>query len=136
VTLEAASEFATPILNRFSPFEVLLGDVRSFPETNLLYLDLSRGEDEIHSMHEALNRDVLAHSERFEFRPHLTIGGPLEDDDVGVFEQTVREAWLTRRGIREFEILEIDALWCDSGNSRPEWTRVWTHRLSVNGQTS
>lgn len=134
--LSTVADFAVPVLRRFAAFEVSLGDVHCFSESNLLYLDISEGVDEIHDLHNALNRGVLAHPERFEFRPHVTIGGSAEIPDLETLRHTVRDAWLTQSSPCKFEVSEIAALWCDPAKTVPEWSRVWTHRLTPNGRTS
>lgn len=130
VPIETASEFAQAALSRFSPFTVALGEIGCFPGTNLLFLDLVRGQGEIQNLHKALNLDVLEHQERFEFWPHLTVGGPISEPELTESRQRVSEIWLTRNGAKAFQVLEVVGLWCDPALEDPRWTRVWTQRLS------
>ena len=64
---------AQAILSGFSPFSVELSEVKVFPETNILYLDIASGNDALHHLHDALNIGLLAHEENFDFLPHLTL---------------------------------------------------------------
>ncbi len=137
VPLQEVSDFVEATVSRFHSFEVVLGDVQCFPETNVLYLDLIHGQDEIHMLHDALNEGVLKHQERFEFRPHLTIGGPLLDSETILLQQVVREVWLPKLEVKRFRVTEIVALWRNFSNTNPEWTKIWERSLaSANGQTS
>lgn len=129
VPLEAASEFANETLRRFPPFDVVLGSVHRFPETNVLYLDLAVGHHEVHLLHDALNEGVLAHGEPFEFRPHLTIGGPMPDTDVLTLHREASEAWTARKGGKRFQVSEAVALWGDPTGGNTEWKRLWTRQL-------
>jgi hypothetical protein len=130
VSLDVASEFTQTTLDGFSPFNVVLGNVNCFPETKVLYLDLVRGHDEVHVLHDALTTGVLAHEEPFEFRPHLTIGGPVPANDLCTLQARVSEIWLAQDRAREFQVTEAVALWFDpSGKAAPAWNRVWTRRL-------
>ena len=132
VPLEAVSEFALEVLSRFPPFDVILGDVHHFPETNVLYLDLAVGQREVHLLHDALNEGLLAHREPFEFRPHLTIGGPVPEPDVSTLHREASEAWTARNGGKRFQVTEAVALWWDPECGDAEWKRLWTKRLRSN----
>jgi 2'-5' RNA ligase len=127
--LDAVSAFAHQKLERFPPFEVVLGDVHRFPETNVLYLDLAVGHREVHLLHDALNEGVLAHGELFEFRPHLTIGGPLPEPEISALHREASQAWTARNGANRFQVSEAVALWWDPADRTLEWQRLWTKEL-------
>lgn len=108
-----------------------LGDVNCFPETNVFYLDLVQGDHEVHRLHDVLNSGVLKHQERFEFRPHLTIGGPVTGSAVEATQDHLSKSWLARSGHPGFQVSEVAALWFDPANGTPDWTRVWTQRFGA-----
>lgn len=81
--VEAASLQAQKILAKFQPFSVELAEVCTFPETNVVYLEISEGSAQLHELHDALNSADLAHDEDFEFKPHLTLSGPVGSCDIG-----------------------------------------------------
>src|SRR5947209_15990651 len=54
-------------------FEIALGSVRMFPVTNVIYIELARGEAEMHEMHAAMNSGALAFAEPFVYHPHITL---------------------------------------------------------------
>src|SRR5690349_20174776 len=100
--VDAASQKAQNILLRFAAFEVELSTLRSFPETNVLYLDIAKGNGALHDLHGALNADVLEHEEKFEFRPHLTLGGPVESAHLPWVRRQAETAWYSSDHPRRF----------------------------------
>ena len=56
--------------------------MKVFSETNVLYLEISSGNDALHKLHESLNTGLLAHDENFNFLPHLTISGSIPTRDL------------------------------------------------------
>src|SRR5215831_16171571 len=44
----------------FPPFHIEAGEVEIFPETNVIYIGLRRGAEELRAMHQALNTGPLA----------------------------------------------------------------------------
>jgi 2'-5' RNA ligase len=129
VPVDAASLEAKKTLSHFSRFEVELAEVRSFSESQVLYLDISKGGDILHQLHDALNVGTLEHDENFEFRPHLTLGGPVEKQRE---EQTRGEAerlWRARDCSARFRVEEIVFLWLPAQGSWKDWDRLWAHRL-------
>ena len=68
-----ASGHIARTLRQFRPFEVELTSVTRFPKTNVIYLAVGKGSEEASRLHEALNRDVLAYDEPFDYIPHVTL---------------------------------------------------------------
>ena len=80
----------------FSPFEIEIGDVATFPKTNVVYLEIGRGSQVLHAMHDAMNAGSLAYEEPFEFHPHITLAQDL------TLEQSIERAELARGRWSEF----------------------------------
>src|SRR4051812_28103778 len=53
-----------------TPFEVGLGDIQVFLKTNVLYLSIARGEQDLHALHENLNSGQLEYDGPFPYHPH------------------------------------------------------------------
>src|SRR5438309_503406 len=53
--VEAALEEARGMTPDFPPFPIELGEVEVFPKTNVIYLGLRSGGDEMRTLHEAMN---------------------------------------------------------------------------------
>jgi 2'-5' RNA ligase len=129
VPLEIASEQASKILSVFHSFEVELDAVRRFPVTNVLYLGISAGNNEIRNLHDALNAGGLTADEQFEFQPHLTLGGPFPEL-LDSAEAAVSDAWQKIDIPKRFHLDEVVALWATpAGASQDAWSRVWAHTL-------
>jgi 2'-5' RNA ligase len=137
LSLEAALQKAEAILDRFSPFEVHLSDVHCFPGTKVLYLDIADGEEPLHEMHDALNRDDLEHEEPFEFRPHLTIGGPVAPEELEPVKILAEKTWQSSQHSPGFIVEEIIGLWSPASAAVGDWQRLWNYRLKPSaGRTS
>lgn len=125
--LEAAARQAHAALQRFRRFAVELAAVCVFPETNVLYIDIEEGAAAIHDLHNALNTDALAGSEQFEFRPHLTLSGPIPEGELPGARRLAEDAWSTAGMPRRFVLGEVAFLWRSLGNG--DWTRLWEQSL-------
>jgi 2'-5' RNA ligase len=126
--VEIASAQALGVIAKFPPFEVELSTVRRFPN-NFLYLDIAEGNSLLHALHEALNTGELVHTEEFEFRPHLTLGGPIPEAHVNSVQDQAEVAWLATGHARRFMLDEIVFLWLSHDNPQGEWHRLWSYNL-------
>jgi hypothetical protein len=112
------------------PFEIELGAVRVFPQTGMLYLSVEAGRNELHALHESLNRGNLFSKEHFEYIPHLTLGGPLsEDGDIATLRK-VEQAWKNSVLPARFLVKEMVLLWQPGPCSENEWSRISAHCLA------
>ncbi len=130
VPVEAASTLAQGILSRFPQFEVELAKVRRFAETNFLYLDLNEGDSLVKDLHAALNTGDLAAPEEFEFRPHLTLGGPVSPAKLDSAQQQAEFTWAAPHCSPRFTIREVVCLWLSPDSPQGEWRRLWTLPLA------
>jgi 2'-5' RNA ligase len=127
--VQTASASIQAILDRFHVFPAELSKVRHFPETNFLYLDIGDGNGPIRELHAALNSGELEHAERFEFRPHLTLGGPFEGAEVHTFKDKAETLWESRRIAARVSIDSLVCLWLPASSNCRDWRRVWSHQL-------
>jgi hypothetical protein len=84
------------------PFWVELGSVRVFEATNVVYIDLKRGERELKALYRALNSGQLQYEECFPYEPHITIALDLGPGDVVRAASVTRERWAQYQGARGF----------------------------------
>ena len=130
VSIDAASGHALGVLKRFEPFEVELDGLARFTSTDVLYLGLLQGEDEVHALHRILNSGDLSDDEHFEFMPHVTLGGPFPEPRLSVVERSARSVWERTHLCRRFQLDDVTAL---VGTPEPEgsmaWNRLWTYSL-------
>ncbi len=132
---EAASQQAQNILLHFPAFEVELSEVSSFPSTNMLYLDVAEGNSALYDLHGVLSAGDLDHEEEFDFRPHLTLGGPVASEDLAPVRHRIETAWYASDCPRRFTLDEVVFLWLNSQTAQAEWQRLWSHRLSTKETT-
>ena len=132
VNVQAASHIAKDVLSQFPAFEVELNSVRRFPETNVLYLDLTDGNDTVLELHQALNTGDLHCVEQFDFHPHLTLGGPIPAGSLTAMQHKAENTWKSSAPNRRFPIDEVVALWANPGGAGLEWQRLWTYHLGLN----
>ncbi|HEX4230298.1 MAG TPA: 2'-5' RNA ligase family protein [Bryobacteraceae bacterium] len=128
-SLDEISNIVRSTLERVPAFEVGLADVCRFDGTNVLYLNLSEGNETIHRLHDTLNRGDLAYDEPFEFRPHLTLSDPLAEADVEAAQRQAELMWKSF-GVSQFRFDEIVFLHIAPGDANGQWRRQWSIRLS------
>ena len=127
--VETASLQAQKTLAKFQPFSVELAEVNAFPESNIIYLEISEGNAKLHDLHAALNSGDLAHEEDFEFEPHLTLSGPIGSRNAAQFQKEATAAWRASETCPSLEVKEIAALWQPSNGSPNDWQRLWSYQL-------
>jgi 2'-5' RNA ligase len=108
---------------------VELGEVSLFPETNILYLEVAKGAGDLRELHEVLNAGSLRHDERFEYSPHVTISGPMAEQDVEKGRQQA-QADCSSSGMNfRFTVSDVVFLWQQAGKDEKKWERLWSQRL-------
>ena len=134
--LERVWDQVQRILLGYSPFEAELSDVRCFPETGILYLDISRGSELLHDLHAALSSGELDDEERFDYRPHLTLTGPLPPNQIKQAQTQAQTAWSSSSCSRRFLIEEVVSLWLPNDATDRHWHRVGSHNLRTKAFSS
>lgn len=86
----------------FPPFEVRLGSIEVFPDSNVIYLGLVRGEHELHALHENLNNGQLEYDGPFPYHPHITLAQDITSEQVDPLVKIARDRWWTYNGPRTF----------------------------------
>ena len=66
VDWQVAGEQVRVCAGNWTPFDIVLGRIRIFPVTNVIYLELSRGAEQMFRIHEAMNSPPLEFDEPFE----------------------------------------------------------------------
>ncbi len=130
VPAESACRAADAILHSQNQFEVQLSSVNYFADTNTLYLDISDGVSELHALHDSLNHGDLYHQEQFAFLPHLTVAGPVNPSHFPAVQQQVEDDWRASSFSPRFVLSEIVCLIQQNGNTKDNWQRFWSIKLS------
>lgn len=129
VPVETASAEARAILQQFPVFDVELSNVGYFSQTNFLYLEVMDRQSVLHRLHAALNTGDLAHTEKFDFRPHLTLGGPVPKESLVYSQHQTEAAWRSSRCSPRFTISEVVCLWSGPAGAWSDWKRLWSQEL-------
>ena len=93
VTPEAAVSTARSIAEDFAPFEIEAGDVEIFRATDVIYIGIRKGVDQLREMYRALSRGPLAFEETFAYHPHVTLAQGLLPENVERLYRLARDRW-------------------------------------------
>jgi len=102
VAPDAAIEQACRIVAGFPPFDIALGRIEKFDVTDVIYISVEEGAEQLRQMHRSLNLGALALDEPFPYHPHVTLAQQLE---AGQVEETLALAsrrWSEFSGPRRF----------------------------------
>lgn len=102
-----AAEKITAVAGQHAAFEVVLGDICVFPVTNVIYLDLAAGREQLMAMHDDLNGGALAYAEPFAYHPHITLGQELTPEQFAMGLELCRKRWAEYTGPRSFPVETI-----------------------------
>lgn len=89
---------------RLKPIEVELGDIEIFPVSDVIYVAIRDGHDELKRLHDRLNLDKAFYAEPYPFHPHVTLAQGLVSDQVDELGHVARSRWATYKGSRRFRI--------------------------------
>jgi 2'-5' RNA ligase len=96
-----ALQVLAAICGQAEPFEVVLGDMRSFtPTTPTVYIGVSNGGMRLDELHRQLNTQVLAFAEEWPYVPHVTIGKMATEEAAECALRVARERWQQFPGSR------------------------------------
>lgn len=102
VDWQVASEQVKECAGNWTPFDIELGQIRIFPVTNVIYLELGRGAEEMFRIHAAMNSGALEFEEPFAYHPHITLAQEIPPADVTNVNRRANELWEAYTGPRSF----------------------------------
>jgi hypothetical protein len=102
VDQHTASEHVRALVEGWTPFEVALEDIRTFPVTDVVYIGAGAGATELRRMHDALDSGVLWCREPFKYHPHITVVQDVPHHDVPGLREDARRRWREYSGPRKF----------------------------------
>jgi 2'-5' RNA ligase len=91
----------------FSPFEIELASVEVFPVSDVIYINLSTGSEELRRMHAALNTNGLYFQEAFSYHPHVTLAQNLKPDELDELASVARARWAEFPSSKRFCVEKI-----------------------------
>lgn len=127
--IEIASREITELLSSVEAFELELGNLKLFPGSNMLYLSVENGSQELLNLHGALNAGKLFWEEHYEYIPHLTLSDALSENQLRTALEQAERAWNTSGHSRSFVVNDIILLWQPGGCSDRNWTRITSFPL-------
>ena len=86
------------------PFQVELGEIQVFEESHVVYLEITRGANEMRELYRVLNRGPLEYKENFPYHPHITIAQNISPGEAPRLTAIARERWAGYRGPRDFSV--------------------------------
>lgn len=86
----------------WAPFDIELAGIEVFPVTNVIYIELGTGAQQLYRMHAASNSGALEFPEPFEYHPHITLAQEIPPGDFAEVNSTARRLWREFQGPRVF----------------------------------
>jgi len=102
VAPESAIEEARAIVAVFAQFEIELGQVEKFDVTDVIYISVEAGAEQLRRMHRRLNAGALAFQEPFAYHPHVTLAQEIEPGKVETLSALAARRWREFSGPRRF----------------------------------
>jgi len=104
---EKAWQHIRDVAYAFDPVDVSLESVEVFPVSDVIYVTIGDGKDELKRMHAALSTKSLEFQEPFEFHPHITLAQNLTSDQVDELREVAKQRWAEYQGPRSFRVETI-----------------------------
>lgn len=104
VAQEAAIEDARTTLAGFAPFDIELGGIDQFDLTDVIYISVAGGAEDLRRMHGRLNQGALAFAEPFVYHPHVTLAQEIQPGGVAALRDLAERRWREFRGPRRFRV--------------------------------
>ena len=108
------------------PFPIDLGDVEVFPETKVIYLGLSCGNEHLRSMHDSLNSGSLSFAEPFVYHPHVTLAQGVNPADVDAATELATARW---REFQQSRTFQVDTLTFVQNTTTNRWLDLVEYEL-------
>jgi 2'-5' RNA ligase len=103
-TREKACEELRDATFSLEPIDVELSSLEIFPQSDVIYIAVGRGHEDLKRMHDKLNTASLAYQEFYDFHPHVTLAQNLTPDQVDELSEVARRRWADHTGTRSFRI--------------------------------
>jgi 2'-5' RNA ligase len=78
---------------QFAPFEVHMTGVEVFPVSDVIYVNIGAGAEQLTQLHATMNADGLRYPDNFSYHPHVTLAQNLKPDQVDELTRVARARW-------------------------------------------
>jgi 2'-5' RNA ligase len=102
VEWQVASQQARVLTEAWPPFDVELTEVDMFPVTQVIYIGIGAGGEQLTGMHSAMSTGVLEFQEPFPYHPHITLAQDVPPTDINAVYELAKRRWREYRGKRTF----------------------------------
>jgi 2'-5' RNA ligase len=92
-TPQVAIESVRSLISDFAPFEIEIGPVQVFSDTDVVYLSIGRGRKDLLQMHQVLNVGPVHYTEPYSYHPHITLAQDLTHEQAIELESLARRRW-------------------------------------------
>jgi 2'-5' RNA ligase len=99
-----ASRDIQKILGDARSFRVSVGEIKVFPISEVIHLNLGEGLEQIHELHSRLNQGCAKAPELWPFHPHITLAQDLEPAAVTPALDLAVRRWREYSGPRSFAL--------------------------------
>jgi 2'-5' RNA ligase len=103
-TAAEAMEELQELARRFDPFILRLGEIASFPVSNVVYIDIAAGREQLFEMYRAMNSGLLSYQEAFPYCPHITLAQRIPPDAAQSALEIAQREWNACRFSRSFTV--------------------------------
>jgi len=103
-TPEEAIETVRSRVPEFSPFEVKTANVEVFGATDVIYLAIGAGQQNLTHMHAALDVGPLKYVEAYSYHPHITLAQDLTREQSIELSAIARRRWSEYPHFRSFAV--------------------------------
>jgi|SRR5579871_482850 len=100
----AAWDCIRAIAPHFPPLEVEMTSLQVFHVSDVIYIGIGAGMEQLQQMHAVLNADCLAFEEPFKYHPHITLAQELKPDELDELTRVARERWAAFPHERTFRL--------------------------------
>jgi len=100
----AAIQEVSRVVSEFPAFEIELGKIDVFPVTDVIYITIESGDEQLRQLHAAANRGALAFDEPFPYHPHVTLAQDLEPGHTDRLRELAIRRWREFDGPRSFRV--------------------------------
>jgi len=115
---EAAWETVRTFAPLFAPFDVEMAQLEVFPVSDVIYIGIGHGREELEHMHDGLNVNGLKYQEPYTYHPHVTLAQDLKGDEVDELARVARTRWAESAVPKSFRVEEVFFV---QNTRRKEW---------------
>ncbi len=91
-------------LREIQPFEIKLGEIEIFPVTDVIYLSIASGFEQLRELHASLDIGCLEFEEPFHYHPHVTLAQDLTNGQLAPAVKLATDRWHEFRDARTFTV--------------------------------